>query len=133
MTDDTGFRRPPANAEDEFNKIPCDFPRTARHAALPGSQPKLLVSEYKGHFYALGCSPPEVYERWEICEDLAKQLAEKAAISKQGKRSHMSEVDILDQYLVRLIALRWTSPEEARWVIRRVGAMLSWPSPQAAN
>lgn len=133
MTDDTAVRRPPAGAEDEFDKIPSDFPRTARHAALPGSQPKILVSEYKGHFYSLGCSPPEVYERWEICEDLAAQLSEKSAISKQGKRSDMSEVDILDHYLVRLIALRWTSVAEARWVIRRVAAMLDWPIPRAAN
>lgn len=133
MTDDSGVRQSSADAEDEFNKIPSDFPRTVRHAALPGSQPKLLVSKYKGHFYSLGCSPPELYERWEVCEDLAKQLAEKSTISKQGKRSHMSEVDILDQYLVRLIGLRWTSVEEARWVIRRVASMLDWPSPQAAN
>lgn len=49
-----------------------------------------------------------------------------------GKRSHLSEVAILDQYLPRLIATKWTTEAEARWTIRRVAAMLSWPVPPDA-
>lgn len=112
--------------------VPDDFPRPVYYGALPGAQPKLLAVEYKGRFYVPGSTPPEICERWEICEDLAKQLAQKSVESKAGKRAHMSEVEILEQYLQRLIAQRWTSAAETRWVMRRVAQMLNWPVPPAA-
>jgi hypothetical protein len=118
--------------ERDWGVIPDDFPCVAHAGAVPGAQPKLLMSEYKGRFYSPGCTPPEVYRRWEICQDLASQLAQKSVESKAGKRAHMLEVDILAQYLPRLIAQHWTSEREARWVIRRVAQMLEWPVPQAA-
>jgi hypothetical protein len=35
----------------------------------------------------------------------------------------MSEAEILDQYLPRLIATGWVSEPEAKWVMRRTGRM----------
>jgi hypothetical protein len=120
-----------ASKEAEFAKVPEDFPRPAHQGAVPGAQPKLLLTRYNGRFYSPGCTPPELYQRWDVCEDLVRHLTQKSLESKAGKRSHMSELAILDQYLSRLIATRWTSEAEARWVIRRTAAMLSWPVPPA--
>lgn len=122
-----------ASDDTEFSSIPSDFPRPARLGAVPGSQPKFLVINYKDRFYQPGATPPEVYERWELCENLAVQLANKSVESKAGKRMHMSEVEILAQYLPRLIAQQWTSEAEARWIIRRVAQMLAWPAPSTAQ
>jgi hypothetical protein len=122
-----------ASDDTEFSTIPSDFPRSAHLGALPGSQPKFLVINYKDRFYQPGSTPPEMYERWELCESLAVQLANKSVESKAGKRAHMSEVEILAQYLPRLIAQQWTSEAEARWIIRRVAQMLTWPAPSAAQ
>lgn len=91
------------------------------------------MTQFKGRFYVPGCTPPELFQRWDVCEDLANQLSAKSVESKAGKRSHMSELEILDQYLPRLIATKWTSGEEARWIIRRAAAMLGWPVPPAAE
>jgi hypothetical protein len=115
-----------------YTQVPADFPRPPHHGAVPGSQPKVLLTQYEGRFYSPGCTPPEVFQRWDVCEDLAKQLASKSAESKAGKRRDMSELEILDQYLPRLIATSWTTAEEARWIIRRAAAMPSWPVPTAA-
>lgn len=115
-----------------FAQVPADFPRPSYAGAVAGAQPKLLLTQYKGRFYLPGCTPPALYERWDICEDLARHLAEKSLESKAGKRAHMSEVEILDQYLPRLIATQWTSEAEARWVIRRTAEKLRWPIPTAA-
>jgi hypothetical protein len=82
------------------------------------------MTQYNRRFYSPGCTPPELWERWDVCEDLAKQLSAKSLESKAGKRAHMSELEILDQYLPRLIATKWTSQQEARWIIRRVAVML---------
>lgn len=109
--------------------VPSDFPRPVHLGSLPGAQPKLLMTKYEGRFYTPGSSPPELFEAWRLCEDLASQLAEKSLESKRGKRSHMSEVEILEQYLHRLIKTRWTTVPEARWTIRRVAALLEWPTP----
>jgi len=117
----------------DYSKVPIDFPRPELGSAVSGFQPKLLLTMYEGKLYAPGCTPPELYTRWDRCEDLALQLATKAMKSKQGKRSHMSEVEVLDQYLPRLIATRWTSEAEARFIIRRVAQILAWPVPAAVQ
>ena len=115
-----------------FAALPPDFPRPVNLGAVSGAQPKLLMTSYQGRFYAPGCTPPELQERWDVCEDLAQQLAVKSRESKDGKRAHMTETQILDQYLPRLISTKWTSEAEARWVMRRVAALLNWPVPESA-
>ncbi len=116
----------------KYDQVPVDFPRPHHFGAVPGAQPKLLMTRYKERYYVPGCSPPELYESWRICEDLATQLAEKSLESKAGKRAHMSETEILDQYLTRLIQTKWTTEQEARWVIRRIAECLSWPIPASS-
>lgn len=130
--DDKAKGSQPEDMAAEFDKVPFDFPRPLHLGAVPGAQPKFLAVSYGGRFYSPGCTPPELYERWTVCEDLAQQLSVKSSESRVGKRSHMSEVEILDQYLPRLIATKWTSEAEARWTIRRTAAILSWPAPLAA-
>lgn len=120
-------------AETLCAAIPMDFPRPAHLANLPGTQPKLLMTEYKGRFYSPGSSPPELFEAWRLCEDLATQLAQKSLDSKSGKRADMSELAILEQYLTRLIETKWTTVPEARWTIRRVAALLGWPTPSSSQ
>lgn len=130
MDDNNDLNKP--EAEPNLQAIPQDFPRTVRIGALPGAQPKFLMIRHNGRFYQLGTSPPEVYERWRVCQEIAAELANKSVLCKAGKRANMSEVEILDQYLPRLIPQQWTSIAEARWIIRRVAQILSWPVPVAA-
>jgi hypothetical protein len=113
--------------------IPADFPRPCIASALAGYQPKLALVGYQGKFYLPGGAPPELFARWDICEDLAQQFVPKCRESKAGKRSHMSETAILDQYLLRLLKTNWGSDEEMRWVIRRAAGILGWPVPETAN
>jgi hypothetical protein len=119
------------NDEIEYAKVPADFPCPISTGAVPGTQPKFLVTSYQGKFYLPGCTPPEIYERWRTCEEIVQGLSVKSRESKAGKRSHMSEVEILEQYLSRLIATGLTSEAEASWVIQRVAAVLAWPAPSS--
>jgi hypothetical protein len=116
-----------------FAALPADFPRPENLSAVSGAQVKFSMNRYCGRFYSPGCTPPELLERWNNCEDLAQQLAVKSRESKAGKRSHMSETEILDQYLPRLIATNWTSEAEARWVMRRTAELLGWQVPPSAS
>lgn len=113
--------------------LPVDFPRPVNLSAVSGAQVKFSMTRYRGRFYSPGCTPPELLERWNMCEDLAQQLSVKSIESKAGKRSHMSETEILEQYLPRLIATNWTSEAEARWVIRRTADLLNWQVPPSAS
>jgi hypothetical protein len=115
-----------------FSALPIDFPRPTHVGAIGGVQLKLLVTEYRGRFYTPGCTPLELLERWNTCQIMAQHFSEKALESKSGKRSHMTEVQILDQYIPRLIAANLTSEAEARWVIRRAAELLDWPVPDSA-
>jgi hypothetical protein len=69
--------------------VPADFPRPANLSAVPGAQEKFVMTRYKRRFYSLGCTPHELLERWNACEDLARQLSAKSLESKSGKSSHM--------------------------------------------
>lgn len=115
--------------EVEYANVPSDFPHPVSLGAVPGAQPKLLVTSYKGKFYPSGCTPPELYERWRIYEKIAQELSIKSRESKLGKRSHMNEVAILEQYFPRLLQTHLTSELEARWIIRRAAQILEWPIP----
>jgi hypothetical protein len=110
----------------EYEKIPTDFPKTVSIGALPGAQPKFLASLYQGHFYEVGTSPPEIYSRWVICSDLVEQLVPKALDSKKGKRSQMSEHEILEQYRKRLLATNLASSAEVDWIIIFLAKKLNW-------
>ena len=132
MENDDEWVVPIDEGEPDYSRVPGDFPLPYMLGAVSGFQAKLLLTSYEGKFYAPGCTPPELYARWDRCEDLAYQLASKSLESKEGKRSHMSELEILDQYLPRLIATGWTSEPEARFIIRRAAQILDWPVPSAA-
>lgn len=116
----------------EFD-VPTDFPRPKHLGAVAGAQPKILVTQFQGRFYSPGCTPPELYERWQHCMSLVEQFVAACIETKAGKRRDMAEVEILDQYLTRLIATRWCSEVESRWVIRETAKLLGWPEPQAAR
>lgn len=118
-------------SEADYAQVPHDFPHPAHYGTVPGAQPKMLAAQYEGRYYVPGCTPPEIFERWVTCEDLAKQLSTKFTKSKAGKLSHLSETEILNQYLPRLVATKWTTNEEANWIICRAAAILGWPVPNA--
>ena len=113
---------------EQYEKIPSDFPTDGLLGAVTGAHPKLLLTEFDGKFYQQGTCPPERFQRWDVCKDLARQFSEKCLESKAGKRSHMSEVEILRQYFDRLLKTGWVSEAEGVWIIHRVAAVLSWPS-----
>jgi hypothetical protein len=112
--------------------VPADFPGPGVHSSLAGFQPKLALTTCQGQFYPPGGTPSELYRRWDVCEDLAQQFVRTAAESKAGKRAHMSEVDILDQYCLRAMTMGWGSDDEMRWVFRRASSLLDWPVPPSA-
>lgn len=117
---------------NEFT-APYDFPRPQHLGAVPGAQAKFLAVEYQGRFYSPGCTPPELYERWQHCVSLVEQFVPACVETKAGKRAHMPESDILDQYLTRLFETGWVSDDEAKWVIREAAKILGWPMPEAAR
>jgi len=116
----------------EAAEVPLDFPSVMLTGAVSGVAPKILaVRSADGKYRSPEESEEERMARWQHCEDLARQLADAAVRSKRGKRAHMSEQAILDQYLPRLSSTGWTTAPESRWIIGRVAAILNWPLPSS--
>jgi hypothetical protein len=114
-------------------RVPDDFPRPQHAVATPGAQTKFLAVAHQGRYYSPGCTPPELYDRWQHCMHFVPQFVSSCIETKKGKRKDMPEVEILDQYLTRLIESGWVSAVEALWVIRVTAKLLGWPMPAAAN
>jgi hypothetical protein len=74
-------------------------------------------------FYSPGCTPPELWERWDYCEDLARQFYEKCLDNKAGKRAHITQSAILDQYLARFLKPGRGVDAAMRWLSRRAAEL----------
>lgn len=122
-----------AKSDTRYAQVPADFPRPGHLGSVAGAQSKLLLTGFQGRFYAPGCTPPEVWQRWDICEDLAQQLYRKSLESKKGKRAHLDESAILEQYLERLLKTGWGTDAEMRWVVRRAAQLANWDAPASAG
>jgi len=109
--------------------IPADFPRTQRTGTAAEDQSAVLLSCFEGKFYEKGCTPPELFARWDLCDNLVQQFALKCVDSKNGNRSHMTPDEILKHFHARLSETNWVSRDEAIWVFRRVAQLMNWVSP----
>jgi hypothetical protein len=45
----------------QYAQVPEDFPRLVHLGAVPGAQPKLLMTQYEARFYVSGCTLPEIF------------------------------------------------------------------------
>lgn len=59
-----------------MTNVPEDFPRGFTAPTIPGAQAKFTARVIDGRF-VVGLTDGELQERWEYCEDLARQLAER--------------------------------------------------------
>ena len=112
---------------ENYELIASDFPKLHHLGAVPGSQMKLLAVKFENKYYTPGDTPPERFKRWQNCEDISRQFCSASLNSKVGKRSHMSEEAIIDQYLERLLHTGWMTTAEAHWTMRRTTHLLGWP------
>ena len=71
----------------------------------------------------------EMAERYELCEDLANLLTEKAA-NMQFTLGITEELVLTQCELGLLAEPAVVSPVEARWVVCRLGELLNWPIDQ---
>ncbi|MES2126113.1 MAG: hypothetical protein V4463_02485 [Pseudomonadota bacterium] len=133
MSDIEKSKLPSSEDDAKYAQVSAGFPRPQSAGAVPGAQPKCLAVEYQGRFYSPGCTPPELHQRWQHCMQYVPQFVTSCIETKKGKRAHMSEADILSQYLTRLIESEWVSDDEARWVIRETARLLGWPAPETLH
>ncbi|WP_458762840.1 hypothetical protein [Cupriavidus basilensis] len=108
----------------ELTDIPDNFPWHTLPAAVPGAQPKLGVVFWEGTYIA-GQTPEERYERWDICEDLARQLAPVARKDAIKHPEHSRE-QTLRRVRISVSQKGWVSEAEMNWLLRRIKTLLEW-------
>lgn len=109
--------------------IPDDFPREQPARVVTGAQPKLVVRLIEGRYYA-GLTEEELRERYDLCEDLAHQLAGYAA-RKMAEHGWLLDdaMSRVEKSVTRKVSMRrWEfSPAEITWTMRRAHELLSSP------
>lgn len=108
--------------------IPQDFPIEPLISALAGAQAKLAVAQAGGKFHAPGTTPEEALRQYELCEDLAQQLAAYCS-RKLAQQTVSSEHAALERALRGLRQKTWCSPRQKMWVMRRTARLLGWQEP----
>ena len=109
--------------------IPADFPEPTELGAVSGVQPKLLVRQEAGRFVT-GPEESEHRARYEICEDLARQLAQ-YTLRKGTSHPEWSRDELQAKVAagVRAKAFGWgLSAGETDWVLRRVTVLTEGPT-----
>lgn len=112
--------------------VPDDFPRETSPGVVSGAQPKLLVREKNGRYYS-GLSDEELWTRFEVCENLACQLA--TYTSQKILRSGWSLDDTLRKVEKsvsdKVGAGQWDfSPAEITWMMARTRELLQGTTTQ---
>ncbi|ABF09036.1 hypothetical protein [Cupriavidus metallidurans] len=107
-----------------LNDVPDDFPRPTLPAVVLGGQPKVGAT-LSWNVYVAGLTPEERYERWFICEDIAKQLLP-VAQEDAAKFPHHSPNETLRRVRVSVARKGWVSAAELDWLIQRLKTPLQW-------
>lgn len=103
--------------------VPADFPRDT-FASVAGVQSKLPARLINGKFI-VGMTPEELYERWDICEDLAQQLAARTRRHQSDGRATDLEAHFSDTER-RVRAQPWElSSVEIDWVMKRTRELVA--------
>jgi hypothetical protein len=123
-----------SSAQNEKFQVPEDFPKRIPLTSLPGAQLKIAMTKYDGHYYPAGDTPPERFERYQYCLQLAEWFMEKCVRNAAEKYKGLSQDQIIDQYHARLQATRSTafpglSEQEAAWILSKCAESLGWPLP----
>lgn len=112
-----------------FSMVPPDFPRGEGMASIAGVQPKVAVRIIDGQYIA-GWTPEELQERYESCEDLARQLA--AYCTRKAAENPAWTSDYNLQRTARGMSEharvgRWdVTVAEQEWIMQRVRLLLDW-------
>ncbi len=106
--------------------VPDDFPRAPAPGVVSGAQPKLLVREMGGRYHT-GLTDDELWTRYDVCEDLAGQLAEYA--SRKMSVPGLSLDDALQRVekglSAKVGARLWDfSRDEMTWLMKRTRELL---------
>ena len=113
--------------ENEYSKVPADFPYSVKGSSISGYQPKVALVTYEGKAYQTGNTPPERYEQWMMCEGFLTYLVSRCQ-SKMS--SDISNEEIRSEYALLITKGREiVTNEQLRWVIQRAAAMLGRPLP----
>lgn len=105
-----------------LNDVPADFPRLTLPAVVTGAQPKIGVRAIDGRYVA-GQTEEERYERWDICEDLARQLLPVARKDETGNPGQKRETT-LRRVRISVSQKGWCSEDELDWLIGRLAVLL---------
>lgn len=109
--------------------VPDDFPRGGPITSIAGAQPKMAARLVDGQ-YIVGWTSEELLERYESCEDLARQLAAyctRKAIANPGWSKEFNLERAARGLSEKVGAALWdvTVPEQL-WVMGRVKLILGW-------
>ena len=105
--------------------VPPDFPRDPQSGAVPGTQPKLLARRVDEK-YVTGLTNDELAERFDLCEDLVRQLVPYCQ-RKRSERPEWSSEVVLQKTSVGIRSKDWDlSDAEIAWTMRQVAEKLHW-------
>lgn len=105
-----------------MSHVPETFPRLARiGGVVPEMQPKVCVVR-SGDTYVVPSDDEELEERWELCEDLARQLC---PVAIRDATRH-SRPDALGRVRIAVGRRSWVTAAELDWVMQRLRTLLGW-------
>ncbi|MFL9914708.1 DUF2442 domain-containing protein [Paraburkholderia fungorum] len=106
------------------SQVPTNFPWDPTPALLSGAQPKLAGRMIDGRF-VVGLTAEERWVRWDMCEDLARQLVKKTL--QDAAKFPMHSHDVTLKRMRRAIERKgWLERLETDWLMDRLRVLLNW-------
>jgi hypothetical protein len=117
----------------DYSEIPADFPKSAPLSLWPHQPKAVHISMYQGKCYPAGGSPPEIWQSWQICQELVEHFKKTCKEEKALRSNLLPEAEIIEFYFRNTLAAGWGTDAEVAWIFRAVAEQLGWPVPLAAR
>lgn len=117
----------------DYGDIPSDFPKSAPLKLFPKGPHAVHISMYEGKCYLAGGSPPEVWQSWQICQELVEHFKQTCLEEKSLRSNLLPEAEIIEFFFTATLAAGWGTDAEVAWIFRTVAMQLGWPIPLGAK
>jgi len=107
--------------------VPDDFPIQTTPSGLAGAQPKMDLVEEDGKYYALGTSPAEVLEIFQMCDDLVDQMG--AYCTRKLPDFQGDQEKVMAAAFQGLLHKHWCTADQSAWIMVETARRLGWDVP----
>lgn len=109
-----------------LHAVPEDFPVPAEILDMMGEERFGPAAESEAHRIAVEYYATAYTGRFKACQELSFQLCTLIVARGEALLLPVAQRGVLERYRNGLVRTKWTSEDEAGWIVKQMAQMLNW-------